>query len=428
MWLLKQETADEMRRMQSSAFDASMADSVAEFVAHREAVAASNGSDIMNVAGGTARINIQGVLTSAPDFMSWLFDRNNTTYPQIREALATAEQDTSVKRIELYINSPGGLVDGLFDTLAQVQAMSKPTDVLASQACSAAYAIAAAANGKITAASPAAEFGSIGVATSLYVDESVIDIASTEAPDKRPDVTTPEGQAVVRKHLDAVHELFAEAIAAGRGVSVADVNANYGRGAVMLAREAKSAGLIDKLPAKASKPRAQASEDEEMIQAEAVAEAEKTAATLTVVGGNGKQHASVADVATAKRKTVMTESELRAQHPDLFSAVFNTGKAKGAEEALKDERDRVAAHLGYGTDCGAMDIAIVAITGGEDVTRALVQKYMSAGRNRDDQSARQQETANAGAVADSASPVEADADSNKPVWLDDLRGEKVNHG
>ena len=61
-------------------------------------------------------------------------------------------------------------------------------------------------------------------------------IASSAAPNKRPDVSTPAGQAVVRAELDDLHALFAERIAKGRShatgktYTVAQINSDFGAG------------------------------------------------------------------------------------------------------------------------------------------------------------------------------------------------------
>src|SRR5690606_11582902 len=163
---------------------------------------------------------------------------------------AMARTDDSIKRVVFYVDSPGGQVHGLFDTLAAIESFPKPMVSRCAYACSAAYAIPAMA-GKIEAINPAVSVGSVGVVASYFVDDGVIDITSTEAPDKRPDVSTEEGQAVIRKHLDALHELFVDAIArgrthaTGREFTVDDVNANFGRGAVVLGKEAKRRGMVD---------------------------------------------------------------------------------------------------------------------------------------------------------------------------------------
>jgi ClpP class serine protease len=218
-----------------------------------------------SVAGDTAQIDVRGVLGPRPSFLLWLLGYEQTTYGDIQRSLSAAALDANVKRVVMVVDSPGGQVDGLFDTLAALESFGKPVTVMAACACSAAYAIAAAA-GPITATNAAAEFGSIGVAASVAIDDETVDITSTEAPNKRPDVTTEEGQAVIREHLDAIHELFADAIAAGRGTSVARVNAEFGRGSTLLAGAALQRGMVDGIAGRTGQARSQsrASASEEL--------------------------------------------------------------------------------------------------------------------------------------------------------------------
>jgi|GEM_PF-5125730 len=249
MWLLKSEIAERLAQFSKTGF-VPTADQLHAFMARapRTHRSSSQTEEIMSISGDTAVITVSGVLTEQPDFWAWMLGIGNTTYSDIRAAFADAGANPAVKRVTLRVASPGGHVDGLFDTLAAIQAFGKPISVTAAQACSAAYALAAVA-GTIEATGPAAEFGSIGVAASFSFDasEQIVNVTSTEAPNKRPDPRTPEGKAVVVKYLDAVHELFADAVAKGRGTTIGKVNTGFGRGASMLARAAKSAGMIDRV-------------------------------------------------------------------------------------------------------------------------------------------------------------------------------------
>lgn len=243
MWLLKPEVLREIR-VASTRTAPATAEQQAQFVAARAQAVSAGDSEILTVAGDTAEIRVLGVLTAQPSFLMWLLGIDNTTYSDIQNALTSVANDPTITRVSMFVDSPGGQVDGLFDTLDALEGFSKPINVTASCACSAAYAIAAAA-GPITAKNIASEFGSVGVAVSIYVEDDVVDITSTEAPNKRPDVTTDEGKAVVVEQLDAIHELFAEAIARGRNTSVSNVNSEYGRGSTLLAYAARSRGMID---------------------------------------------------------------------------------------------------------------------------------------------------------------------------------------
>jgi hypothetical protein len=255
MWLLKSEVFAELRAAMAAGMHPT-AEQQSQFLAARGRPQSGGGEapDNYVVAGDTAQIGVLGVLSPRPSFLLWLMGFEQTTYSDITRSLALAASDTKIKRVVMVVDSPGGTVDGLFDALAAIEVFSKPMTVTAACACSAAYAIAAAA-GPITATNPAAEFGSIGVAAAVALDDGVVDITSTEAPHKRPDASTTEGQAVIREHLDAIHELFADAIARGRGSSIADVNANYGRGATLLAGAAKQRGMVDGIAAKPGRSR-----------------------------------------------------------------------------------------------------------------------------------------------------------------------------
>lgn len=393
MWLLKKEVAEAIERERVSRGGRITAE-------ERQQWEASTGAEksaldmprIMSKAGKSAEIRVEGVLTKNRDIFAWLFYGANTSYREIQSALAAAESDRDVKDVVLYIDSPGGHVDGWFDCLGALEAFSKPIRVKSVCACSAAYGIACAAGGKIEAVNQGSEFGSVGVAVTYFHDEALVDITSTNAPDKRPDISTEEGRAVVRKELDAIHELFADVVARGRGKSVDDVNENFGRGAVLIAGEAKKRGMIDSIaqPAKAQRKTADAA-------------------------GSAQQ---------PLRKNKMDEQELKAQHPDLYAAVLAKGKAEGKDEGLKEgsekERKRVQAHLKLAETTGAVKVAHEAIASGKSTLDEDVHaEYLSAALKQRDISARDSDAeAAASATAGAGAAVEKDLGDNIVALLD----------
>jgi ClpP class serine protease len=384
MWLLNDEALRGMRSFAHARTAADLRAFEAAVAAEPQASAPRN----LKVAGNVAEISVDGVLTEKPDFLAWLFGGGfSTTYESIRAALASAQADSAVKEIVMNVNSPGGNVNGLFETLAAIEAVSKPIRVRASQAASAAYAIAASA-GRIEAVGPASSFGSIGVATSIYVDDSIVDIASTEAPNKRPDVSTPEGKAVVQGELDAIHELFADSIARGRATTTGNedidtdfVNANFGRGGVLLAAEAKKRKMIDSYP----KPAGRASR----------------AKNATAVSDGGQD--TVTDNNSGDTEH-MTREQLKAAHPEVYAAIVAEGEAAGEARGVAGERDRVTAHLTMGEASGDMKTALSAIADGSGMTASLQAKYLAAGMNRSAIVARETEGAAAAAVTAGATP------------------------
>ncbi len=463
MWLVKREVLQAMRAARSAGYEPSNEERAAFATAMREAYA-SNPSDrphIMSVSEDTAEIVIEGVLTEKPDCWALMFGGGNATYEAIRKSLALADADPSVKKIVLNIASPGGHVNGLFETFAALDAVQKPIEVRSNFAASAAFGIAAVA-GKIIATSPAAEFGSIGVAASFYVDDDQVDIASTDAPRKRPDVRTEEGIAMVREELDQLHELFADRIARGRShttgetVTAKMVNADFGMGGMFVAGTAKKRGMIDSIAAQPKRTRpggrgsvASAFESNEFqsiarvgdsliasdgtgqqfestdgttwtVRAAPVAHVGDTITTggASVVGAEkiNEPPAIVAEApattnASAKlggaeqpKETIMNKDELKSQHPELFAAVL----AEGTET----ERKRVLDHIKLGTASGANEAMLGAITSGASVVDCLAD-YHSASMKRDATKARQEETDAAGAAADGATgaaPVKSTAE------------------
>lgn len=377
MWLISEDVFEAMvagreafahgTREPTEAERQAFADAMREAYASKTADRPRN----MQVAGGVASIAVEGALTETPDCFATMFGGGNTTYASIRKALAQAEADPEISRIEMSIRSPGGTIEGLFETLAAIEATKKPISVKASLAASAAYAIAAVA-GPIEAVGPASVFGSIGVATRIRVSKDVVDVASKDAPNKRPDVTTEDGKAAIQAELDAVHELFADAIARGRAFNTgakfdaARVNKEFGRGGTLLAAAAKSRGMIDSMPAPVQR-----------------APRNKNA---TAEFGGAEQ--------TEKKR--MNKEELKAQHPELYAAVLEEGRADGKASELK----RVKAHLKMGKAAEALDVAVAAIESGasvqDDEVFASYQEAALKRRNRDDRQKDEEEVAEAG--------------------------------
>lgn len=308
-----------------------------------EAVVPNSGLSTVD-SGQVAVIAVDGILTKEPDSWIAFFFGKNTAYDDIIGQLAAAEADPNVKGIRLDIDSPGGNADGLFDTLSAIDAVTKPMSVLARKAQSAAYGIAAAAGG-IVATGPGAEFGSVGVAVSIFVDEAVVTLTSTGAPEKRPDPRTEEGRASIVRELDAIDDLFVDAIANGRGVSMDAVRQGFGRGASFLAGEAERRGMIDGI----------------------------AGAGLRVVGDRTQA------TADGGSEECMDLDKLKAEHPAVYKAAVEVG--------VNQERDRVVAHLKLG-ESGDMKTALIAVKDGADITQTTYAAHMSAALNRRDVKAR----------------------------------------
>lgn len=335
LWLLEQNTLQELRRCKDKA-DANAFSKVE--------TRADDYANIYQVSGSNAVIDIQGVLTMKRDWLFEFFGMANTSYEEIIGALAAAEFDQSVTDITLNINSPGGEAYGMFEAIAALQKTTKPiTAVGRGAVASAAYGIASQAD-RILSANKATRFGSVGVVATLSVNENYVEITSSNAPRKRPDVTTEEGAAMVRDEIDAVEALFIEAIATGRKVSEDQVKSNYGRGGMLISSAAIENGMVD----------------------EFVTESGNRATTNTANPSGGQ----------SKEVLPMDLKELKAQHPALY--------AEAAEIGAKEERDRVDAHLTLGKASGDMATALSAIADGSGVTAGIQAKHMAAAMNKRD--------------------------------------------
>lgn len=179
-----------------------------------------------------------------------------TTLDAMAADLRALDASQEVRSILLTVDSPGGAVAGVNDFGRLVASIQKPVSVhVIGQCCSAAYWIASQASGGISV-DPTSVIGSIGVCMSTSYQEGPdksgrrsIDITSTNAPNKRPDLSTTEGQAAIRSTLDAIESVFIATVAKGRGVTEATVRADFGQGGTMTGKDAKAAGMVDRVEA-----------------------------------------------------------------------------------------------------------------------------------------------------------------------------------
>lgn len=372
-WLL----AADVRQAIEQARAAGMTPSAEAQIAYEARYGFADGdtSRVLTTAGDVAEIRVSGVITDKPDLMAMLFGGGNVTWPEIATALVAADSDPAVKRIELSVDSPGGSIDGMFDAIAAMQAVRKPTRaVVRNKAASAAYALISQAD-EIVATNRAVRFGSVGIVAGFYNDENEIQVTSTQAPKKRPDVTTEEGKAVVREELDAIHELMVEAIATGRKSTPEKVNAEFGQGAMLLADEAAKRGMVDSVTG---------------------------APALRVV-----KPVKPTSATTAQQENIMDLNELKAAHPAVYAAAVADG--------VTQERDRVSAHLIMGEASGDMATALKAAKEGTGMTATLQATYMAAGIARGETSNRTADDAAAAAALAAAAAPQTEAAGSDAV-------------
>jgi ClpP class serine protease len=212
-----------------------------------------NPRDLYTVnAEGTAVIPVSGKLTAEVDICDGFFS-DVTTYGFITAAALAADSDPYVKKIVFRMASGGGTVTGVDNCARVLATLKKPTEGHIVGMCASACYWLASQLDRIVCTSPTDFVGSIGVACEL-VDFSKQDeargvkryvLTSTDAPDKRPDIKTKAGRDKYVEELDALHEIFVRRVATGRGVTADVVDADFGRGGVVIAAKAQAAGMID---------------------------------------------------------------------------------------------------------------------------------------------------------------------------------------
>jgi len=170
----------------------------------------------------------------------------------------SAMADSTVKSIVIDVDSPGGTVNGvpeLADEIFQGRGTKQVVAVANSQAASAAYYLASQASEFVVI--PSGEVGSIGVyaahvdlSQALEKEGAKVSLVSfgkykTEANPYEP--LSEEARAMLQERVDKFGKMFVNAVARGRNTDAANVNANFGQGRMMLADDAKQAGMVDRV-------------------------------------------------------------------------------------------------------------------------------------------------------------------------------------
>src|SRR5204863_1853108 len=97
--------------------------------------------------------------------------------------------------------------------------------------------------------------GSIGVVVSVTDNRDAqerqgikrYEIVSTQSPLKRTDIRTDEGRAQLAAIADSLADLFIGRVAQFRGTTADRVISDFGRGAIVPARQSIAAGMADSL-------------------------------------------------------------------------------------------------------------------------------------------------------------------------------------
>lgn len=267
--------------------------------------------------GNVAIVPVIGPLMSRFNWAYWSYD-------EIVRDLRLVGSIPDIEAVILDMDTPGGMVANVDSVPAEIARLREKMPIYAhvgGLCASAGYWIASAAEKVI--ADKTGLVGSVG-ALIRYVDmegiltrlgANVVEVIAEQSPNKRLSRDSDEGRAELQAIADDGAELFIQGLVANRGVSRETIIENYGQGLVFPAGEALKRGLADQV----------ASLEDVLTELAARRENQSLAASATAKAG------------TEKESTMLTLEQLRAEHPDLVSAL----RAEGAAEAAQAERDRL---------------------------------------------------------------------------------------
>ncbi len=243
--------ADEPWAITSSALT-TILDIAARQNAPPEAVAAKLGRELQNsyrleMRDGIAVLPVVGPLFRYANLFTQV--SGASSYELLAKDFTQAVENPDVKAIILNIDSPGGEVNGcaeFADMIHEARGVKPIIAYASGDAASGAYWIAAAADEIVVSKTSA--LGSIGV-VGVYrgnKGEDAVEVVSSQSPYKRLDPDTDDGRARLQKRIDAMADVFVDAIAKYRGVASSHVQNHYGSGDVFIGDAAVKQGLADR--------------------------------------------------------------------------------------------------------------------------------------------------------------------------------------
>lgn len=222
--------------------------------------AIANGAGIPKVRTqkSVAVIPLHGIMEHRLSLLGWYMGGTSTI--EFGRALSMALADTNIGSVLIEFDTPGGsayLVQEVADMIRAARGTKPIVGIANPEACSGGYWVLSQCD--MACITLSGITGSHG-AYRVHVDETkalemdgvkVELIRATDSPAKilaNPwEPLTEEGRAGEKAMVNQTMAAFTAGVAAGRGVSTSEVRNRFGRGAVMQAKEALAAGLVDKI-------------------------------------------------------------------------------------------------------------------------------------------------------------------------------------
>ena len=250
-WAIREETLDvlcELLRMRANGIELSQAEIEARVGAARRTVAP--------MAGAVAVIPLCGVIDQKIGSMTDI--SGGTSVDGFMKSFRQCVNDPGVSGIVIDADSPGGNVSGVPEAAAEILASrgAKPIVAVADPCiASAAYYLCCAADEIVCM--PSGEVGSIGV-LALHGDYSeankmdgykptYISFGQYKVELNQDSPIDPDALAYVQMQIDAIGNDFQRFVAKARGVPIDQVRSDFGKGRMLLAKDALAVKMIDRI-------------------------------------------------------------------------------------------------------------------------------------------------------------------------------------
>jgi signal peptide peptidase SppA len=213
-------------------------------------------SDGVVMSGRVAVLPVFGILAQRVGMMER--SSGGISTEEIGATLDGLVSDKQIKAVAMVYDSPGGSVAGvkeLGDKIRAARDQKKIVGIADPMAASAAYWLLSQSS---TAwVSETGQVGSIGVITghediskmeeSLGVKTTLIASSPYKAEASPYGPLSDEARAELQSKVNAYHQMFVESVAKGRGVKAGVVEKTFGGGRMLMAEQAKSAGMVDRI-------------------------------------------------------------------------------------------------------------------------------------------------------------------------------------
>lgn len=194
----------------------------------------------------SAIINITGPVFRYANMFTEISGATSTE--AIGKAIGEAER-ADVDNIIFNFDTPGGEATEISNLAELIATAMKPTIAyVGAMAASAGYWMASAADEIVIGSTGLV--GSIGTVATIDLSQNegeTIEIVSSQSPNKRLDASTDEGQKSIQNMVDKMAQVFIEDVAKYRKVSVEHVLTYFGKGDLLVGKEAVAAGMADRI-------------------------------------------------------------------------------------------------------------------------------------------------------------------------------------